>query len=262
MNALRISAALLLSSALNLFPAQSNANELPANIHLASLEWLPYVGADLLQEGLSTAVASAAAKRFGYSVKIDYFPWKRAMQVGGEDSNYSGYFPAYYTEERARNCYFSAPMGNSTVGLVYVRDKPLQWRTLTDLIGKRIGVVSGYSNGGEFDDLVKQGKLYVDVSLGDIFNLKKLLAARVDAIVIDKSVFRYLSLTDPELSKEHTRLVFHDIVLAELTLHVCFQRTPTGLKLQQAFDNALQNIDIKKIENTYFKEIENRKKVK
>lgn len=255
-----ISLALLLSCAVNFLPSKVSANEVQTNIHLASLEWLPYVGTNLLQGGLSSVVASTAAKQFGYSVKIDYFPWKRAMQVGGEDPDYSGYFPAYYTEERARNCYFSAPMGNSTVGLVYVKDRPLQWHTVTDLIGKRIGVVAGYSNGGEFDELVKQRKLHVDASFGDIYNLKKLLASRVDAVVIDKSVFRYLLLIDPELSKERAQLIFHDTVLAELSLHICFQRTPSGLKQQQAFDAALKHMDIKKIENAYFTEIENKKK--
>lgn len=251
----------LLFSAIACLPCSAaNARESPPTIHLASLEWLPYVGHDLMQGGVSSVVASSAARQFGYTVKIDYFPWKRAMKVGGEDIGFSGYFPAYYTEERARLCYFSAPMGSSTVGLAYLKNKPLQWRTAEDLAGMKIGVVAGYSNGDAFDALVKQGKLHVDASPGDVFNLKKLLISRVDVVVIDKSVLRYLLATDTELSKEREQIAFHDNILAELSLHVCFQRKPSGLKLQQAFDAALQHLDIRKIENTYFQELENQKK--
>ncbi|MET3132544.1 polar amino acid transport system substrate-binding protein [Oxalobacteraceae bacterium GrIS 1.11] len=228
----------------------------PATLRLASLEWLPYVGHDLEQGGLSGAVAGAAAMQFGYQIKIEYFPWNRAMQAGSEDASFAGYFPAYYTEERARQCYFSAPMGHSTVGLAYLKNTPLQWHTLSDLGGMRIGVVSGYSNGAPFDALVKQGKLHTDPSPGDAFNLKKLMAGRVRAVVIDKSVLRYLLLSDPGARKEREKVAFHDTILAQLSLHVCFQRTPAGLRLQQAFDGALQHLDIAKIENAYFEQLE------
>ncbi len=243
-------------------PAAAHA-EAPASVlHLASLEWLPYVGPGLAQDGLSGAVASAVAKQFGYTIKVDYFPWTRAMQVGREDDSYTGYFPAYYTEERARQCHFSAPMGHSTLGLAYLKDNPVKWHTVADLVGVKIGVVAGYSNGAEFDALAKQGKLTIDASPGDLFNMKKLLANRVQAAVIDKSVLRYLVLTDPSLNSERERIEFHENVLAELSLHVCFHRTPAGQKLQQSFDAALRNVDIKKIEAAYFQQLESDVKLK
>lgn len=231
-------------------------------LHLASLEWFPYVGPGLAQDGLSGAVASAVAKRFGYTAKVDYFPWTRAMQVGREDDNFSGYFPAYYTEERARQCHFSAPIGHSTLGLAYLKDKPVKWKAVSDLAGARIGVVAGYSNGAEFDALVKQGKLNIDASPGDSFNLKKLLARRVQAAVIDKAVLRYLLLTEPSLKGEREQIAFHENVLAELSLHICFKRTPAGLRLQQTFDGALAAVDLKKVEAAYFQQLEADEKAK
>ena len=225
-------------------------------LHLASLEWLPYVGRSLPDDGLSGTVAKLAIKRFGHDVKIDYFPWKRAMQLGARDPDFIGYFPAYYTPERARECHFSAPMGHSTVGLAVLSAEPLRWRVLDDLAGAKLGVVFGYSNGEAFDDMVKNGKLHVDGSVNDTVNLKKLLAGRVRAIVIDKAVLRYLLATDPVLSKERARLAFDDHPLAKLTLHVCFQRTALGLKMQQLYDAALLQTDIEKIENTYFDKLD------
>lgn len=225
-------------------------------VRLASLEWLPYVGPTLPEGGLSGAVASAVAARFGQSIKIEYFPWKRAMQVGGGDPGYAGYFPAYHTAERARQCHFSAPMGQSTLGLARLAGAPLPWKALEDLAGNKIGVVLGYSNGEAFDEMVKSGKLTVDPSVSDTINLKKLLAGRVRAVVIDKAVLRYLLATDPALSKERANLVFDARPIANLSLHVCFQRTPEGQKLKQAYDAALQQTDIAAIENAYFERLE------
>ena len=227
-------------------------------MRLASLEWLPYVGATLPQHGVSAAIANSAARQMDRKLRIDYFPWLRAMQVGGEDPGFSGYFPAYYTAERAKKCYFSKKMGTSTLGLAYLKEKPVQWQSLSQLTGLTFGVVFGYSNGEEFDALAKQGTLKIDTSPSDALNIRKLLASRVNAIAIDKAVLRYLLLTDPDFIKQRENIVFDDHVLAELPLHVCFQHTPSGQAMQQAFDAALKGIDAHKIENEFFRELESK----
>ena len=251
---MKCTAALLLCGTLigAVQPARAEAPPL----HLASLEWLPYAGRELPDGGLSGAVVKAVAARFGYGITIDYFPWLRTMQMGGNDPDFVGYFPAYHTAERERQCHFTAPIGNSTLGLATLADAPLHWRVLDDLAATKLGVVLGYSNGEAFDQLVKSGKLQVDRSVNDTVNLKKLLAGRIRAVVIDKAVLRYLLAADPALSKERARLAFDDKALAVLTLHVCFQRTPQGLKLKQSYDAALRETDIAKIENAYFEQLD------
>lgn len=234
------------------------ASESPKVMLLASLEWLPYVGAGLERQGLSTFVADAAAQRMGYRVEVDYFPWTRAMQTGGRDPRYAGYFPAYYTEDRAKECHFSAPIGSSTVGLAHLKNTPLEWSTLKDVGELKIGVVSGFSNGVEFDALARQGKLQLDTSPSELYSLRKLLAGRVQAAVIDKLVLRYLLLTDPGLARERELIVFHERPLAELKLHICFQRTPEGNALQKAFDKSLQSLSLRSLENDYFQRVEKR----
>jgi polar amino acid transport system substrate-binding protein len=79
-------------------------------------------------------------------------------------------------------------------------------------------------------------------------------------VAIDKSVLRYLLATDLGLIGSRDVIAFHERPLAELTLHVCFQRTPAGLELRQKFDRALRKIDIHRIENDYFKLLEARAK--
>jgi polar amino acid transport system substrate-binding protein len=227
-------------------------------LRLASLEWAPYVGSTLEGDGLTSHIVDSAARQFGYTARVEYFPWTRAMQLGVKDAQYAGYFPAYYTDERAQTCYFSSPVGSSTVGFAYLRSVPLQWETLQDLSSKRIAVVSGFANGAAFDDLVKQGKLKVDPSPNDMLNLRKLLAGRVDVVVIDKLVMRYLLLTEPTLARERAQFSFHERALAELPLHVCFQKSPEGQDIQQAFNRALLSVQLRKLENEYFQRLERR----
>lgn len=237
-------------------PAQGSTSDAPGIMRLASLDWLPYVGAGLEGEGWSASVTDAAARQFGYRAKIEYFPWTRAMQLGTRDARYAGYFPAYYTEERARTCHFSAPIGTSTVGLVYLKSAPLSWSTMEDLAALKIGVVAGFSNGQAFDAMAGKGKLRLDASPNDMLNLRKLLARRVDAVVIDKLVLRYLLATEPRLAQERSQFAFHDKPLAELSLHVCFQRTPAGQELRKAFDHAMQALPLRKLEAEYFQRID------
>jgi polar amino acid transport system substrate-binding protein len=232
------------------------AADAPAVMRLTSLEWPPFVGSRLEQEGLSTVIASSAARKSGYLLQVDYFPWARAMRIGLRDTRYAGYFPAYYTEERARHCYFSEPIGTSTIGLAYLNSAPLQWQTLQDLSSLRIAVVAGFSNGASFDEMMRNGRLHVDASPSDMLNLRKLLAGRVDAVVIDKLVLRYLLLNESGLFKERARIAFHDKTLAELSLHVCFRKTPQGRALQQAFDDALHTLPLQRIESDYFRHLE------
>jgi polar amino acid transport system substrate-binding protein len=139
---------------------------------------------------------------------------------------------------------------------VYLKSAPLQWSTVQDLAALRVGVVAGFSNGPAFDAMVREGRLQVDPSPNDMLNLRKLLAGRVDTVVMDKLVLRYLLATEPRLARERNQFAFHDKPLAELSLHVCFQRTPAGREMQQAFDQAVQSLPLRKLEAEYFQRLE------
>lgn len=91
----------LLLAALLASPLALNAAETSKTVRLASLHWSPYVGPELDRNGWIAVVAENAARQAGYQLAIDYFPWTRAIRIGQKDARYAGYFPAYYTEERA-----------------------------------------------------------------------------------------------------------------------------------------------------------------
>jgi len=222
-------------------------------IQLASLEWMPFSGATLPGDGLSGTVVAEVEKRLGNNVKVKYFEWKETVAKGESDPEYAGYFPVYYTAERAESkCYLSQPIGKSETGIGYLKETPVLWKKTSDLAAFKIGVVEGYANSAEFDAAVKQGKQPVEVVSSDTNNVRKLVGKKVPGIVIDRLVLRYLTLH----TGARDSVMFSDHLLTESTLHVCFRRTPAGKAMQEAFDAELKQVDTAKLEAAYLKRLE------
>ena len=231
---------------------QASAAE-PANtLQLASLEWMPFTGSTLPGNGLSSTVIAEVEKRLGNSIKVKYFDWKEAVAKGETAPEFAGYFPVYYTAERAEKCYMSQPIGKSEVGIGYLKDAPVQWKKTSDLAAYKIGVVEGYANSAEFDAAVKQGKQPVEVVGSDTNNVRKLVTKKIPGIVVDKLVLRYLTMhtavKDSVMLSEH--------LLTENTLHICFRRSPAGKAMQEAFDAEVKKVDVAKREAAYLNRLE------
>lgn len=218
-------------------------------MRLSTLEWPPYTGTLLPQSGVSTRVASVVAKAAGYKLMTASFEWSVTLEKGEKDPNFDGYFPEYYSKEREQACYLSQPMGMSVLGVASLRSAPVNWSVLNDLADVRLGVVDGYSNGEAFDQLVKDKRQRVEVAASDAINVNKLNSGKIRGIVIDKNVLDY--------TLAHTggsdKIVFGAKPIAELSLHVCFKRTPAGLEQRNAFDAALKTVDRAKLEAEYAK---------
>jgi polar amino acid transport system substrate-binding protein len=225
-------------------------------VRLASDEWPPYVSASLPDNGVSGAYVSAVFARLGSAATIDYFPWKRTMEVGMNDPRYAGLLAVWRTPQRDTQCYFSSPIGITMTVLAYLKEAPVVASSMRELRDAQIGTVAGYSNGEEFDGLVRRGVLHVQEGVNDETNLRKLLSKRFDAMVIEKRVLRHL-LASPRFTRtERERITFADNLFHERTVHVCFQRTPAGLAQQRAFNDAARDIDLPKFERDYLRHLD------
>lgn len=222
-----------------------------ADVKLATLDWPPYTSPTLPQSGMVSQILAQAAQGSGYSLGFGFFPWVRAMRIGRDDPSYVGYFPAYWTPERAQTCNFSEPIGIGQVGLVQRHDDPISWQQLTDLSPLTIGVTAGYSNGSTFDTLVADGMLHVQPAPADIDNLRMVARGRIRAAVIERSVFDYSLLTDPDLHRQRADLVFNSHLIAELPLYVCFKNTPEGARWKKIFDAGLAKINLIEAQKAY-----------
>lgn len=252
MSARRLLAAALACAVLSAWgPA---AAQTPQTIRFAAEEWPPFVSNALPDDGLSGAMLRAVLDRLGYTARIDYFPWKRAFAQGLDDSRYAGLLAIWRTPEREKLCHFSTPVGNTLTVLVYLKDKPVRAARLEDLRGVRIGTVGGYANGDGFDGLVRQRQLDVEEGINDEANLRKLLARRFPAILVERRVLRYL-LGTRFAAVERDRLAVNERLFRERPVYVCFKRTPQGQAQQRAFDDAAQAIDFGQVEKEYWRRV-------
>lgn len=225
-------------------------------VYLTSLEWPPYAGKNLPQQGASVAVASAAFKAMGYTLVVDFFPWSRAVnqaQITG--SKYAGYFPEYYSDAVAKNFIYSKSMGSGPLGFAEQTKKPVSWDQLSELKNKRIGTVQDYVNTAEFDSMVAKGELNASTVISDVSNLKKLISDRLDLVVIDKNVMAYLLKTDRLLKDKVSQATFQKRLLEEKHLFICFKNDKLGEQLANIYNQGLGKIDIQSIMSKYLNNI-------
>lgn len=223
-------------------------------VTLASLEWPPYTGEKLPDQGASSAVAKAAFEAMGYHLRIEFLPWSRAVRMARDNAKYAGYFPEYYSSQVAANFILSDPIGVGPLGLAQRADSGLQWNSVADLSKWHIGVVQDYVNTTEFDARVKDHKQLVDVSLNDSQNLLKLAARRVDLAIIDPYVFAYLSDHSSTIGAVAGQLEMNPKLLEYKNLYICFKRTPGGERLARVFNEGLKKIDVAAIMRKYIKD--------
>lgn len=225
-------------------------------VRFAAVDWPPFVSASLPEHGVSGAYAFAVYTRLGGAAAIDYFPWKRAMELGLNDARYDGLIAMWRTPQRETLCHFSSPVGSTLNVLAYLKEAPVMASTLRELRDASLGIVAGYSNGEAFDGLVRRGVLHVQEGISDEINLRKLLGKRFDAMVIEKRVLHHL-LASPRFTRaERERIAFSENLFEERTVHICFRHTPAGQAQQRAFNEAARDIDLGKFEREYLRRLD------
>ncbi len=189
---------------------------------LATLDWEPYVGQNMKNQGYVAEVVKEAFKRGGMEVELNFYQWSRVVGLA-KAGKVDGYFPEYISDEVKAYAAFSSPMPGGPLGFFKRKDQDISYNTLEDLKGKKIGVVTGYVNTKEFDEAAFLTK---DPAKDDITNFKKLLAGRLDLLVADKFVGTHLVNTN--MPDKAAAVEFMAKPLAELDLFVCISNKADG----------------------------------
>lgn len=222
-------------------------------IRLTSLEWPPYSGENLQQQGASVAVARAAAEAMGYQLEVRFLPWARAVSVASDSSSgVLGYFPEYHSDQVATEFLLSDAIGSGPLGFVERRDAPVTWTSLNDLKAHTIGTVRDYVNTMEFDAMASDGRLNVEAVNDDATNLRKVAGGRIPLAVIDRNVMSYLLTNDASLKSQAGQLQFNARLLEDKQLFIAFQRTPAGEEAARVINEGLRKIDPAAIAAPFF----------
>lgn len=224
--------------ALLLLTWQVQANQ---RVVMTSLNWPPYSGEELIEQGVSVAIAKEAFAAMGYQLVVEFKPWVRTVTTASRKAQYIGYFPEYYFD--TQEFVFSDPIGHGPLGLVENTQSPIRWSTLSDLTQYRVGTVKGYVNTPEFDQMVASGSLTVEETLDDLRNVYKVAKGRLDAAVIDANVLDFLIRRDSRSALLSKRLRMNPTLLAEKDLFLAFNNSEEGRKWRDIFNQGLAKID-------------------
>ena len=110
---------------------------------ITSLEWPPYSGADVPNQGTSIDKLRKLLKKAGIELSVDFYPWVRA-QNQARKKEYVGYFPSWI--EEVREGFLSSPtIDFSSIGVLSYTGSTTKWRTIDALFQEnQVGLVHGY----------------------------------------------------------------------------------------------------------------------
>lgn len=182
--------------------------------------------------GVYPAVMSAIFAKLGIPVTILAKPWKRA--IAELDESYAGVGGIYLNEERSKKYDYSEAMFSENIAVFFNKDKPISFKSLADLNGKKIGVRRGWSYGDAFDAAKKEGRFAVEEVDSDKANAMKLANGRVDAVLMveegGKAAISAEQLTNIEESK---------VYLASTKAYLAFNKTAKQTELLANFNKTL-----------------------
>ena len=163
-------------------------------LRLVCDHWPPYqIGNGNQLSGFSVSLVKLVLKEMGRELEgIRVYPWKRAMahlEAGTAD----GLFSANFNPERAAFARYPGEKLIDSPWVLWTRQGGADQDTVyTDLAGKTIGVVSGYTYTPEFWAFIK-AHCDLKAVTNDEQNFRKLAAGRVDFTVAELGNGRYLT---------------------------------------------------------------------
>ncbi len=191
---------------------------------------------DNTASGLYPALFAETFKRMNVPVKMEAVPWKRAISC--IDSGECGVGGIYQNSERIAKYDYSKSFFEEKLVVYVLASKPFAFNGLSDLNGKTVGVLRGWSYGDDFDKAVAEKKITRDDVTSDDVNLQKLLAGHVDAIVcVAESGSAALKKANlgSQIKAMPTPLAINKVYLA-------FNKNAHKTEILAAFDKAMEKM--------------------
>lgn len=166
-------------------------------------------------KGLYPLLVQGVFKHAGIPLSIQALPWKRALRKA--ESAEVGIAGIYKTAPRLAVFDYSQPIFEEKLILYVRQDKAFEFAQVSDLYGKRIGVIRGWSYTEALDEAIKSGRIEASENSSDEANFKKLASGRLDAVIaielagqriIQRLQLANMRALEPALSINPTYLVF------------------------------------------------------
>ncbi len=169
-------------------PSSTNVKE----IVLVACEYSPYYSEHLENYGGISEIIVEAYKRVGYTVKIQFLPFARALNET-QEGQVDGIIGVWYRPEREQWFVFSQPIPPpNQIGFYKRKQDKITFTKFEDLKPYVIGTIIGFVNPPEFE---KATYLKREEVVTDAQNLQKLFYKRIDLALIDKGLADYIIRT-------------------------------------------------------------------
>ncbi|WP_404339957.1 substrate-binding periplasmic protein [Pseudoalteromonas mariniglutinosa] len=227
-------------------------------VKLVTLDWPPYIDENLCNKGWLYQLTVKLLLQQGYGVHIEFYPWARAVreaELGKADI----LFPEYYVADdvlsdnlinKTRNqlLALSAPLPGGELSFVTLKGTKISYDgTIASVKNQLIGVVRGYKNTEQLDQLIEAGEINTIVANNEYQLIHLLLSKRVSLIVADLEVLK-ASVHKSVLSNTEKQSMIAALVALQPSLeykHLYYQvskANPEWQAILTAINSEIKNI--------------------
>ncbi len=222
----------------NIEAAKNDQIKVNNSIHLVTVDWTPFYGSQMLRNGPISEIARKAFLKAGYDYQISFLPWNRALFIATNGTTYHGLLGAWYSEERAKDFYYSEPIYPSGLFFITKKGKKYDFSSFEKMSGLKVGVIDGYSYYPEFNNA--KGLVKVKLPKPELC-LNMLLLDRIDFCIDSKLVT--LDLINKKLPGKLKEFEIHEPAANKQPLFITLsKRTENAKKIIAKFNKALQKM--------------------
>lgn len=185
--------------------------------------------------GVYPALVKAVFARAGVPVQVQAKPWVRVLN--DMDRGVGAIAGVYRTAERARKWDLSAPVLTENIAVFLRKDADWAFTDFSDLNGRTIGTVRGWSYGESFDTARAIPLLTAEGTQSDRNNLRKLASNRLDAVLaVEEAGITALQ------SMGITTVVAAERYLSANPAHIAFPKSSRREALVQRLNKAIAEL--------------------
>ncbi len=175
-------------------------------VRLTNGEWPPYQSEHLEHAGIASRIVCEAFALEGIHVEYGFYPWNRSYMLA-KKGEWDGTLVWSYSEERAKDFYYSDPVIHSTWVFFHLKTTSFAWNTIDDLKDFKIGGTIGYFYDKDLQETEETGKIAMHRIGEDEQNFILLLKKRIQIFPQDTNV-GYTTLSSL-FSREEAQLFTH-----------------------------------------------------
>ncbi|ACS79299.1 substrate-binding periplasmic protein [Maridesulfovibrio salexigens] len=198
---------------------------------ITSLDWEPYSGKKLPDQGKSIAKLKQVLQSHGIKLEVEFLPWARAKAMAAQPG-YIGYFPAW--PEEVNEGFIASPAVDwSEIAVMAPRNMCIP-DSIDSLFAKHIvGLVKTYNYPEEIAEPAKRYADNVDQAPDENSLVQKLIRGRCEVAITDPSVMKYYAKKNGIENIVVLRKLF------ETPLVLAIKKSPHSDRILEIITNAL-----------------------